>query len=282
MKQIIMCNTYKGVNITKYGVKVEKPNSIQVLKNNIDVLKDAKVIEEKIVLNDRKDSMYTLVKTCEELAKEVSKLEKPIIIGGDHSIALGSIKGVAKQNDGPDEKLGIIWIDSHGDFNTGDTTPTGNIHGMPLSALAGLGYSELVNVYKKGQAILPRNIVILGTRDLDDEEEVLLNENGVKFYPYNEVVERGLDKVLKEINEYLQVERLHISFDLDSMDPEIIKGVCIPVKAGFNEADIYQIFDYFNANKNICSIDIVEYNSDNDDGHTLEFIKSLLQTKLNY
>ena len=272
-----MCDLYKGINTTKYGVKINKPDSINVLKNKINCLKDAIIVEEQTVLNDRKDNLYTVVQTCEKLASEVSKIEKPVIIGGDHSIAMGSIKGVAKVNNGPDEGLGVLWIDAHADFNTGETTPTGNIHGMPLSALSGLGFKELVNLYNNTATILPKNIVILGTRDLEDEEVGLLNDNNVKFYSFYEVKEKGLYNVLEEINEYLKIERLHISFDLDSMDPEIIKGISVTFKDGFNREDVHKIFDYFNREKNVSSIDIVEYNSDNDDGNTIKFVEEILE-----
>ncbi len=202
----------------------------------------------------------TILNTCEKIAKMVDEAVedgyRPITIGGDHSIALGTISGVAKSN----PNLGVVWIDAHADMNTEETTISGNIHGMPLAFLQGEGDADMVNCYFEGAKIKPENVVILGARDIDVREYDVIEKLGVKVIPYDDVMRQGIEAVLEEIGDYLKVSDIHISFDVDSLNPKFAPGVSTPVKNGFDEEDIFKTFKYLFKNYFITSVDIVEYN----------------------
>ena len=223
----------------------------------------------------------TILHTCEKLASSVNEAVRdgyrPIIVGGDHSIALGSISGVALE-----KEIGIVWIDAHGDMNTDETTLSGNIHGMPLALLQGAGDRVLVNCFYEGAKIDSKNVVILGARDLDMKERELIEEMGVKVIPYDEVVHRGLENVLDEIKDYLKIDNIHLSFDVDSVDPEFAPGVSTPVRHGFTPEEIFKTFRFLFKTYSITSVDIVEYNPVNDKNEkTMNFVNDLVEFVLN-
>lgn len=224
----------------------------------------------------------TILDTCERLAKETNEIiksgERVITLGGDHSIALGSISGVAKE----EKNLGIVWIDAHGDMNTNSSTESGNIHGMPLASLQGIGDEDLQNCFFKGQKIKSENVVILGARDVDKEEWTNINKLGVKVITAEDSKRMGIEKTLEEIKKYLKVEKLHISFDIDSIDPEYVPGVSTPVINGFTKEDIFKTFEFLMENYTVPSIDVVEFNPVNDkEGKTLEFTKNMIEFLIN-
>lgn len=213
--------------------------------------------------NSNLKNLNNVIGYSNKLAQEVyNSLENghfPFTIGGDHSIALGTISGAAKKYD----NLGVIWIDAHGDMNTDETTISGRIHGMILSSLQGLGDKRLVNVFEEKQKIKTENIVIYGIRDLDVLEEKLMKEVGVKYIPYSRIKKEGILNTIREVIQYLKskTQNIHISFDLDSMDPNIVPGVSVPVKDGFCLQDALLILkELFNNSLNVTSFDLVEYN----------------------
>ncbi len=246
--------------------------------------------EMKILNVERKDENFlekkmkyknTVFEAAKKTATEVNKIIKAgsraITIGGDHSIALGSISGVSSE-----KKVGVIWIDAHADMNTDESTETGHIHGMPLALLQGLGNKDFVNCFYEGRKIESQNVIIIGARDVDKEEKNVVVKAGVKIIYFDEIIEKGLEKVLEEIKEYLKVENLHISFDIDSIDPKFAPGVSTPVKQGFSFEDIYSLFNFSFNNFVVPSIDIVELNPINDvDNRTIEFAKNLCEYILN-
>ncbi|MGL4944716.1 MAG: arginase, partial [Fusobacteriaceae bacterium] len=190
---------------------------------------------------------------------------------------LGSISGVALE-----KEVGVIWIDAHGDMNTDEITMSGNIHGMPLALLQGYGDRDLVNCFYEGAKIESKNVVVLGARDLDHKEREFMDELGVKHISYDEVIHKGLDNVLEEIKEYLQVEDIHISFDVDSIDPEYAPGVSTPVRNGFTPEEMFTTFKFIFKNYFVTSVDIVEYNPVNDkNGKTMEFVNELTNYVIN-
>ncbi len=205
----------------------------------------------------------------------------PLLIGGDHSLSLGTVSAVSKHYD----NLGVIWFDAHGDMNTNKTSPSGNIHGMILAALQGVGDNRLTNLYYQGTKVKTENVLIFGVRDLDEKEEELVKELGVKVLTYDYINKIGLINALNEVKEFYKnkTNNIHLSFDLDVVDPLILPGVSVPVEKGFNLEEstniIKSIFKMFN----ITSMDIVEYNPvcDKDDItlnyliKTIELIESL-------
>lgn len=223
----------------------------------------------------------TILHTCEKLAVAVNEAVRdgyrPITIGGDHSIALGTISGVSLE-----KEVGVVWIDAHGDMNTDEITMSGNIHGMPLALLQGYGDRDLANCFYEGPKIETKNIVIIGARDLDYKERELIDELGIKCFSYDEIIHKGLDVVLDEIKEYLQVDNVHISFDIDSVDPEFAPAVSTPVRNGFTTEEMYETFSFLFKNYFVTSVDIVEFNPVNDkNGKTAEFVNELTNFCLN-
>lgn len=198
----------------------------------------------------------------EELAKAVKEIYEagdfPLVLGGDHSIAIGSIAGMAS----PKDRLGVIWLDAHGDFNTSDTTPSGNIHGMPLAASAGLGDSRLVNCGGFSPKILPQNAVLIGIRQLDPPERAALKEEEVPVYSIADVDKLGMHEVIRRTLEYLdsRVDRIHLSFDMDVLCPEEAPGVGTPVKGGLTYREAHLAMELLSQSDKICSMDLVEVN----------------------
>ena len=222
----------------------------------------------------------TILDTCNKLADKVyyniQEGYRPVVIGGDHSISLGSISGVSKAK-GIDN-IGVIWIDAHGDMNTEKTTITGNIHGMPLAFLQGYGDNEMVNCYFDGAKIKSENIVLFGARDLDPLEAQFIKEHNIKVISYNEIEKIGIKAALEEIKKYLKVEEIHISFDIDVISPDIAPGVSVPVEEGFDMEEVYETFGFLLRQYYVSSIDIVEFNPVYDkDGVTASHVNDLVE-----
>lgn len=151
----------------------------------------------------------------------------PLVLGGDHSIAIGTLAGVSKHY----KNLGVIWYDAHGDLNTAETSPSGNIHGMPLAASLGYGHELLTNLLGTSPKIKPEHVVIIGARSLDEGERKLIKELGIKVFTMHEIDRLGMTKVMEETIEYLKdhTDGVHLSLDLDGLDPNDAPGVGTPV-----------------------------------------------------
>ncbi|WP_153732347.1 arginase [Sporosarcina obsidiansis] len=199
----------------------------------------------------------------EELAKAVSKIvadsKFPLVLGGDHSIAIGTLAGLSDHY----KNLGIIWYDAHADMNTSDTSPSGNIHGMPLAVSMGLGHKNLVNVHRDGAKIDPRNVVIIGARALDPGERKLIKEQGVKVFTMHEIDRYGMSAVIHETLEYFasrQVDGVHLSLDLDGLDPLYTPGVGTPVPGGITYRESHLAMELLEDAKIVTSAEFVEVN----------------------
>jgi arginase len=180
----------------------------------------------------------------------------PLFIGGDHSIALGTIGGISHA--GP---VGVLWIDAHGDFNTPASSPSGNLHGMPLAALMGLGAPELVNLGRPGPKLTATDVILIGIRDLDREERRLLRESRVGVYTMRQIDEQGMAAVVNEALQRLNHHtRLHISLDMDSLDPGDAPGVGTPVPGGLTYREAHLLMELLADDGRISSIDVVEIN----------------------
>jgi len=180
----------------------------------------------------------------------------PLFIGGDHSIAVGTIGGVSHA--GP---VGVLWIDAHGDFNTPESSPSGNLHGMPLAALMGLGAADLVNLGRPGPKLTATDVILIGIRDLDREERRLLQESRVGIYTMREIDELGMAAVVREALQRLNHHtRLHISLDMDSLDPKDAPGVGTPVPGGLTYREAHLLMELLADDGRVSSIDVVEIN----------------------
>ena len=183
----------------------------------------------------------------------------PVVLGGDHSLSLGSIRGATRN-----KKIGVLWVDAHADFNTHETTPSGNIHGMPLAALCGLGAPELVQLWDETVPVVdPQNVVIIGARDIDAGEKRNLSQAGVMVLSIEQVDRLGLvasmEKALEQISS--DVDGIYLSFDMDVMDPRHAPGVGTPVTGGLTYREAHLICELVAETGKLIGIDVVEVNS---------------------
>lgn len=198
-----------------------------------------------------------------DVASACAADEFPIFLGGDHSIAIGTISGMAAR--GP---LGVIWIDAHGDYNTPETTPSGNIHGMPMAALSGLGHPDLVNLGASGAKLRAQDIVMIAIRDLDLQERIALAHSGVIVYTMRDIDELGMATVARRALARLnRMTRIHVSLDMDALDPSIAPGVGTPVAGGLTFREAHLLMEILAESEKVCSLDIVEVNPILDEGN---------------
>ncbi|GKV68398.1 arginase [Sporosarcina sp. NCCP-2716] len=205
---------------------------------------------------------------CTELAERVSEIVKsdrfPLVFGGDHSMAIGTLAGLADHY----SNLGVIWYDAHADINTGDTSPSGNIHGMPLAASLGIGHERLVNLYKDGQKIKPENVVIIGARSVDPGEREMIKELGIRVFTMHEIDRDGMTAVMNEAISYLKsrnIDGLHLSLDLDGLDPLYTPGVGTPVPGGISYRESHLAMEMLQDTGLLTSAEFVEVNPILDD-----------------
>lgn len=182
--------------------------------------------------------------------------EIPVFLGGDHSISIGTIGGVSHHR-----QLGVIWVDAHADFNTPDTSVSNNVHGMALSTLLGLGDEKLINVGRHGAKVSPENVVVIGLRDVDEKEKHLLKQSGVTWYTMRDIDELGIYTVLgNALNQLSNVSRIHVSFDMDVMDPIEAPGVGTPSHGGLTYREGQLIMETIADTGKLHSVDLVEVN----------------------
>jgi arginase len=179
----------------------------------------------------------------------------PIALGGDHSISLGTVAGVAHT-----ERTGVLWIDAHSDLNTPESSPSGNVHGMPLAHLLGYGDSRLLDIWGGGAVLRPEDLVFIGVRSLDEGERQLIKQLGLKVYTMKELDGRGLAEVAAEALDYLGTKRLHVSFDADALDPSVAPGVGTPIPGGLTYREAHLLMELLADSNRVTSLDLVEVN----------------------
>ena len=205
------------------------------------------------------DNCLRLAKLVERAAARPSV---PLVLGGDHSIAAGSVAGMAKHLRKAKAKLGLVWIDAHGDFNTPESSPSGNVHGMPLAAIAGLGVRDLTHLRGFSPMVAPENIVLVGIRDIDAGEARNIRQCGVQAFTMREIDERGMRAVMAEA---LQTARrgtggFHLSLDMDALDPEYAPGVGTAVAGGLSYREAHLAMEMIHDARAMVSMDVVEVN----------------------
>ncbi|OWZ84452.1 arginase [Natranaerobius trueperi] len=195
---------------------------------------------------------------AEQVADQAQEGSIPIVLGGDHSIAMGSIAGMKKAKG----EMGVIWIDAHSDLNTFETSPSGNIHGMPLAFSMGCGESNLKDCLEKGQKVKPENTVLIGTREIDPGERELIENTGVKVFTMYDLDKLGMNRVMEEALAIVTsgTDGVHVSLDMDSLDPMEAPGVGTPVKGGINYREAHLAMELLAEKKCLSSIEVVEVN----------------------
>nr|WP_320190132.1 arginase [uncultured Desulfobacter sp.] len=180
----------------------------------------------------------------------------PLFIGGDHSISIGTVAAATHH-----DPAGLIWVDAHGDFNTPQSSPSGNIHGMPLAVLTGEGYDELLNVGSPRVKVMPEHVVMIGQRDLDPKEKERLKSSGITVFSMREIDESGISAVAnKALMKFAHLKRIHLSIDMDALDPLEAPGVGTPVPGGITYREAHLLMEILADSGKVRSMDLVEIN----------------------
>lgn len=244
---IVQALEARGHNVNDLG-NVHGKYQTQFVKENIEVKNGLKNY------NEVKDYSEALAKVTDASVKNG---RFPLTIGGDHSLALGSITGIAKHY----ENLGVIWFDAHGDLNTSETSPSGNIHGMILAGLLGIGDKDLIDTYNEGPSLKTENIVLIGLRDLDDGEKELIKERNILAFTMSDVRALGLIEILdRTLKHLVDCDGLHLSFDVDSLDPSEMVGTGTKVPGGMFIAEVIMFMERLSETDLLTSMDLVEVN----------------------
>ncbi|MCZ2127654.1 MAG: arginase [Anaerolineales bacterium] len=232
-------------------------------KGNVEV----PIAETCKIVNSKLKYLDCIVPLSRRVAGAVSTSVQaghfPLVIGGDHSLSIGSVRGAARNR-----KLGVIWVDAHADFNTDQTTPSGNIHGMPLAALCGMGEPSLVQLWDEPTPVIdPRKVAVIGARDLDAGEKENLREAGVMVLGMEQIDRYGmvacLEKAIARVS--ADVDGIYLSLDLDALDPRHAPGVGTPVPAGLTQREAHLACEMIQESGKLVGMDIVEVNPILDD-----------------
>lgn len=255
----------------QYGpAKLREKNMVGIIKKhkeNVYDLGDINIpdVSEADKFADHKKIKYfkPIVDVNRNLAHAVysalSAKSFPFVIGGDHSLGLGSIAGASKYY----ENLAVIWVDAHGDINTPESSPSGNFHGMPLAAALGVGEPSTVDLYYEGIKVKPENVYIFGARDLDKGEVKLAKDLNLNMYTMDDIRKDGLDSSIQEVIGKVKssnVDGVHLSFDIDALDSSLVPGTGTPVDKGFDFEEGKQILKEILSTGFVNSMDFVELN----------------------
>jgi arginase len=255
----------RGVDMGPYAIRyanfkerIERLGYIVKDRGNINV----PTAEGHSIENQKLKYLPEVAQVSEDLAAKVSDVVSeghfPIILGGDHSISIGSIAGVTKHI----KNLGVIWFDAHGDMNTEDTTPSGNIHGMPLACSLGLGNETLTHIGGFAPKLRAENVVIVGARSIDPEERELIKAQNITCFTMHEIDKMGMKKVMEEAIRIASngTDGIHLSLDLDSIDPDMAPGVGTPVLGGVTYREGHLAMEMLYQSGKVVSCDVVEVN----------------------
>ena len=271
-----------GLNqeLREIGFRVKDSGNIEV-----------KIQEEAHFGEKRQMYLREISQVCRQLAHYlIQALEEeklPVILGGDHSLAAGSIAGTASFHRRQKKKIGLIWMDAHTDMNVPETSPSGNVHGMPLAAVMGLGPGELSEIEGFSPKVEVENVTLIGTRNIDPRERQRLKEKQMRVITMKELDMRGMKSVMEEaLQQATQgTEGFHCSFDLDAVDPQVAPGVGTPVRGGMTYREAHLAMEMVWDSRKLLSIDFVEVNPVLDRGNStgllaVELICSALGKKI--
>ena len=242
-------------SIKKLGLQVEDIGNLSV-----------KQPEEMPVGEKRAKYLQEIAETCGDVAAaaEKSLIEGflPLVLGGDHSIAAGVAAGVANYFRKEKKQIGYLWLDAHGDMNTPESSPSGNVHGMPLAAIMGYGAPELVDLLGFKPKAEPGNIVIVGARDLDAQERKIVKRSGIHVFTMRDIDERGMREVMADALKYAMDDTagIAVSLDMDFVDPADAPGVGTPVRGGVTYREAHLAMEMISDSESMVSLEVVEIN----------------------
>lgn len=242
-------------------------------------------MEQLQVGNTRARFLPEITKANRQLADKIRRVMRlghfPLVLGGDHSIAVGTVSGVASWARSRRRRVGVLWVDAHSDINTPQTSPSGNVHGMPLAALLGLGPEPLSGIGGRFRKVDPDNVALVGIRSVDDGERDHLRRLGVHVYTMADVDRHGIHIVMEKAIENVTkgTDYVHVSFDLDAVDPSLAPGVGTPVKGGLDYREAQLVMESLWSAGVMTSLEIVEVNPILDDRNSsARFAVELLQS----
>lgn len=207
-----------------------------------------------------------ILHVCKELAEHTYRtLEAdhfPLILGGDHSVAMGSVSAVSTFYREQNQEIGLIWFDAHGDMNTPESSFSGNIHGMPLAHLLGDGDQDFIDILSKGKKLKPENVALIGIRDIDSKERERIHQSGIHTYTMRDIDERGMFSICQEALQIVNdgTAGFHLSFDLDGCDPTVIPGTGTKVPGGVNYREAHLLLELCAESQQMLAMDMVELN----------------------
>jgi arginase len=209
-----------------------------------------------------KEITATCTKSAELVLKTLEADKVPLILGGDHSVAAGTVSGVAEFYRRKNQKVGLLWIDAHSDMNTPESSPSGNVHGMPLASIMGLQPDELANIFNFSPKVQPENCVLIGIRDVDSFEKENIRKSGVSVFTMRDIDERGMRSVMEEAIGLASkgTAGFHVSLDMDWIDPEDAPGVGTPVWGGATYREAHLAMEIIADSGGMLSFEIVEVN----------------------
>lgn len=260
--------------LTELGHKVVDEGDI-VIKN----------MEELKVGHERARYLGEIARAAAIIARKIERImglgHFPLVLGGDHSIAVGTVSGIVAYAQRQDQRVGLLWIDAHGDINTPETSPSGNIHGMPLAALLGFGAGELTGVAGPPPKVHPANVALVGIRSLDAGEKKRLKETGVQVHTMSDIDRHGVHRVMQKALARVTdgTDYVHVSFDLDAVDPTVAPGVGTPVKGGLDYREAHLVMEVLADAGVMTSLEMVEVNPILDQGNaSAAFAVELVQS----
>jgi arginase len=242
-------------SLKKLGLQVEDIGNLSV-----------KQPEEMPIGEKRAKYLQEIAETCADVAaaaeKSLTEGFLPVVLGGDHSIAAGVAAGVANYFRKDKKQIGYLWLDAHGDMNTPESSPSGNVHGMPLAAIMGYGAPELVDLLGFRPKAEPGNIVIVGARDLDAQERKIVKKSGVHVFTMRDIDERGMRDVMSEALKYAMDDTagIAVSLDMDFVDPADAPGVGTPVRGGVTYREAHLAMEMIADTESMVSLEVVEIN----------------------
>lgn len=226
----------------------------------VDEVKD----EEKYSSHEKMKFLSSIIDVNTNLAHSVNTSLNsgcfPFVIGGDHSLGLGSLAGASKYFG---DDFGVIWVDAHGDINTHETSPSGNVHGMPLAASMNIGHEKLTNIYFNGKKVDPKNVFILCARDLDEGELELIKELNINVWTTSVIKEQGVEATVNQLLDKIissGINNYHLSFDIDTLDSDLVPGTGTPVSDGLSIQEVKTLLGSILDTRKIKSMDFVEFN----------------------
>jgi arginase len=244
-----------GRKLRQQGHKVDREEDIAVPAMETRTAQDSKARYKPEILD-----------VCTQLAYRTREIldsnDFPLILGGDHSIAMGTVSGVSAHFREHSDHIGLLWFDAHGDMNTPGVSPSGNIHGMPLSHLLGGGDADLANIMDFSPKVKPENVAIVGLRSLDAGERKIIQDSGIHAFTMRDIDERGMASIAREALEVVTngTAGFHLSFDVDGCDPSVIPGSGTLVPGGVRFREAHLLMEYCADSKEMCSLEVVELN----------------------